>query len=67
MSQEEIEDAQVSVMIRTLDSWLLLAPELTRDAVVAWLESVQCCERVGAPPENLVFIDEILEAKLISE
>lgn len=68
MSNEDIETAQMDVMLRTLDGWFLLTPELTHDAVVAWLESVKCRECNGViPPENLVFIDEILEAKLISE
>jgi len=41
MSIEEEDNAQVAVMIRTLDAWFLLNPTLTRDAVVAWLESVE--------------------------
>lgn len=36
----DTEDAQLVVMIRTLDSWFLLDPEVTYTAVTAWLESV---------------------------
>ena len=40
MSESDIEDAQLVVMIRTLDSWFLLDPEVTYSAVTAWLESI---------------------------
>lgn len=40
MSESDIEDAQSVVMIRTMDSWFLLDPQVTYDAVTAWLESI---------------------------
>lgn len=41
MNDEEIEQALIDVMMRTLDGWLLLNPEITHNAVVEWLESVE--------------------------
>lgn len=61
MSQEEIEIAQMDVMLRTLDGWFLLTPQLTHDAVLAWLESVECCECVQAESA-----DSILDAQEIA-
>lgn len=40
MDDEEIENAQMNVMIRSLDAWFLFNPVLTRDAVTIWLESL---------------------------
>lgn len=53
MSEEEINAALVSVMIRTLDSWFIMSPELTHDAVAAWLESIECeeVEPVATDPD----------------
>lgn len=41
MTEEETKSALIDVMVRTLDGWLLLHPQLTHDAVVEWLESIQ--------------------------
>jgi hypothetical protein len=55
MSEQEEDDAAVRVMVRTMDAWFLLNPQLTRDAVVAWLESVE----VPADPDTVLDAKEI--------
>lgn len=41
MTNEEIDNAKLEVMIRTLDGWFLFNSSLTYDAVTAWLESIE--------------------------
>jgi len=58
---EDTDEAQVHVMICTLDAWFLLAPALTHDAVVAWLESIEVCdcEQITPPADNILEAAEI--------
>lgn len=58
------DDTAVAVMLRTLDAWYLMSPTLTRNAITAWLESVNA---PIVPPENLVFSDDVLTATYIND
>lgn len=57
-TEEEVDNATVAIIVRTLDSWYLMSPELVHDAVMAWLDSLSCDCPADEP-------DAVLEAKEI--